>query len=83
MPVFDVSIIFKEIHWKKYAEFDNSSHSEPSSELSGRCRRGLTEPLPMIVMIKYRADIFYFFISLTYSSYSTFPSSALVRISIA
>ena len=83
MPVFDVSIIFKEIHWKEYAEFDNSSHSEPSSELSGRCRRGLTEPLPMIVMIKYRADIFYFFISLTYSSYSTSPSSALVLISIA
>ena len=83
MPVFDLAKIPEEIHCEDYEVFDNSSHSEPSSELSGRCRRGLTEPLPMIVMIKYRADIFYFFISLTYSSYSTFPSSALVLISMA
>ena len=83
MPVFDLAKILEEIHWEEYAEFDNSSHSEPSSELSGRCRRGLTEHLLMIEMIKRRADICYFFISRTYSSYSISPSSALFRSTIA
>ena len=73
------------LHHSEYAEFDNPPHYEPSLEYKRKYRSDLIEPVLMIVavIIKHRADDYYFFISLTYSSYSTSPSSALVLISMA
>lgn len=47
MPVFDLAKILEEIHWEKYAEFDNPPHYEPSPEfnrkMQGRLDRAFVD----------------------------------------